>query len=259
MSALTDLFTSFANKIRSKVGGSQTYTPTQMVSAIDDVYDAGAASVPTPTSITPSNSSPVSLTANTPVNPTASGYAISSYTNRTPSTTNRSYTSLSSGTFNRIQTRTGYLYGVIPTGRCLFGCSVTPDRSTTSWQTYSFSSTAYDSSGTSVGTILDNQFAHINTSDGTIVVDRAISTAYIAGQAYLGRTSTPADVYSGIRILKNGTEISGASVYGSSSNTDPSFRRISTSFAVGDVITIQTRVSSTSVSRCRVTLNITTP
>lgn len=79
MSALTDLFTSFANKIRSKVGGSQTYTPLEMIDAIDDVYDAGAASVPTPTPITPSNSSPVALTADTPVNPTASGYAIESY------------------------------------------------------------------------------------------------------------------------------------------------------------------------------------
>lgn len=88
MSALTDLFTSYANKIRSKVGGSQTYTPLEMVDAIDDVYDAGAASVPTPTDITPSNASPVALAANTPVNPTASGYAISSYSSKTPSDTN---------------------------------------------------------------------------------------------------------------------------------------------------------------------------
>lgn len=44
-------------------------------------------SIPTPTSITPSNSSPVSLTANTPVKPTANGYAISSYSSLTPSST----------------------------------------------------------------------------------------------------------------------------------------------------------------------------
>lgn len=43
MSALTDLFTALANKIRSKTGGSATYTPPQMVNAIDDVYDAGVA------------------------------------------------------------------------------------------------------------------------------------------------------------------------------------------------------------------------
>jgi hypothetical protein len=41
MSALTDLFTALANKIRSKTGGSDTYTPPQMVNAIDDVYQAG--------------------------------------------------------------------------------------------------------------------------------------------------------------------------------------------------------------------------
>ena len=85
MSALTDLFTSMANKIRSKVGGSQTYTPLQMVSAIDDVYNAGAASVPSPSSITPSNASPVSLTADNAVKPTTSGYAIASYSSVTPS------------------------------------------------------------------------------------------------------------------------------------------------------------------------------
>ena len=95
MSALTDLFTSMANKIRSKVGGSQTYTPLQMVSAIDDVYDAGAASVPAPASITPSNASPVALTANTAVKPTAAGYAIESYSDATPS--NSSPAQLTSG------------------------------------------------------------------------------------------------------------------------------------------------------------------
>lgn len=84
MSALTDYFTSLANKIRSKVGGSQTYTPLQMVSAIDDVYDAGAASVPSPSSITPSNASPVALTAGAAVKPTTSGYAIESYSSVNP-------------------------------------------------------------------------------------------------------------------------------------------------------------------------------
>ena len=39
----------------------------------------------TPTSITPSNSNPVALTANNPVNPTSSGYAIYSYGNLEPS------------------------------------------------------------------------------------------------------------------------------------------------------------------------------
>lgn len=86
MSALTDLFTAMANKIRSKTGTQTTYTPSEMASdGIDDVYDAGVASVPTPTSITPSNASPVTLTANTAVKPTANGYAIENYTSVTPS------------------------------------------------------------------------------------------------------------------------------------------------------------------------------
>lgn len=46
------------------------------------------------TSITPSNSSPVALTANTPVNPTTAGYAIESYSSKTPSS---SPSSVSSG------------------------------------------------------------------------------------------------------------------------------------------------------------------
>lgn len=43
MSALTDLFTSLANKIRSKLGTQDTYTPEQAISAIDDVYAKGVA------------------------------------------------------------------------------------------------------------------------------------------------------------------------------------------------------------------------
>ena len=99
MSALTDLFTALANKIRSKTGTATTYTPLQMVSdGIDDVYAAGydaggggATGIP----ITPSNASPVSLTTGDSYEMLADGYAISSYTNVTPS--NSSPVSLSSG------------------------------------------------------------------------------------------------------------------------------------------------------------------
>lgn len=45
-------------------------------------------SIPTPTSITPSNISPVALTANQAVKPTSAGYAIGSYNTVTPSDTN---------------------------------------------------------------------------------------------------------------------------------------------------------------------------
>ena len=84
MSALTDLFTAMANKIRSKTGGSDTYTPAEMVSdGIDDVYDAGVAAGTTPTqtkSVT-AGTSQVTVTPDT-------GYALSSVTvDPTPSET----------------------------------------------------------------------------------------------------------------------------------------------------------------------------
>ena len=58
-------------------------TPTS-VSTDDVVHIQGSGVIvdnvpPTPTSLTPSNSSPAQMTANTPVNPTANGYAIESY------------------------------------------------------------------------------------------------------------------------------------------------------------------------------------
>lgn len=325
MSALTDLFTAMANKIRSKTGTQITYTPSEMVSdGIDDVFDAGVASVPQPTSITPSNASPVSLTANTAVKPTASGvaiaayadiqpsnsnppvlvkpadpstppyicrivtnsgyailsyssitpsnsspvslssgsfykpsasgYAISSYSSKTPSTTNRSYESLSSGTINRIQTRTGYLYGAKPTGRNLFSYTGTMSYAT-SWTKRDLEGTAYDTDTETYATLLDENFAHL--SNGEIVVDRAC-TAYVAGVAWVGRTSSGTAVYSGVRLLKNGTVISGASAYGSSSDQSPGFRRIQVSLAVNDVLQLQTRASSTTTATGRVTVNLTT-
>lgn len=75
MSALTDLFTSLATKIRSKVGGAQTYTPAQMVSAIDDVYDAGVAAGTTPT-----QTKTVTATTSAQTVTPDSGYALSSVT-----------------------------------------------------------------------------------------------------------------------------------------------------------------------------------
>lgn len=87
MSALTDLFSAMANKIRSKTGTATTYTPSEMVSdGIDDVYDAGVASATTP--ITPSNSSPASMTANTGYKPTVNGVAVETVGSATASNTN---------------------------------------------------------------------------------------------------------------------------------------------------------------------------
>lgn len=99
MSALTDIFTALANKIRSKTGTQTTYTPAQMVSdGIDDVYDAGYAAGgggSSATPITPSNSSPASMSAGTAYEPTVNGYAIESYSSVTPS--NSSPVDISSG------------------------------------------------------------------------------------------------------------------------------------------------------------------
>ena len=250
----------------------------------------------TPTDITPSNSNPVSLTANTPVKPTASGYAIASYTNIfpsnitpkslkgkgiyridqgsamsiegyaisdyetiTPSTTNRSYNQSSVNTFKKIDTRTGYIYGAIPTGRNLFSYTAQPNRDSTSWYTVAFSSassTVYDADGTSNTVMLDENFAHF-ADGGEIVVDRAC-TIYIAGCAWYGRTSSGTAVYSGLRVLKNGSVISGTSITGASGSTSPSFRRIEVDVAVGDVLKIQTKVSSTSSANSKITVNICT-
>ena len=93
MSALTDLFTSMANKIRSKTGTATTYTPAQMVSdGIDDVYaagyDAGGGGGGGGIPITPSNASPVSLTTGESYQASADGYAIESYSSITPSNSN---------------------------------------------------------------------------------------------------------------------------------------------------------------------------
>lgn len=116
MSALTDLFQSMANKIRSKTGTATTYTPPQMVSdGIDDVFDAGVASATTP--ITPSNSSPVAMAANTGYKPTTGGYAIESYNSIQPSNIPRD---VASGDIVKISTysakiiRDTYLYDLTP-------------------------------------------------------------------------------------------------------------------------------------------------
>lgn len=119
MSALTDLFAAMANKIRSKTGTATTYTPSEMVSdGIDDVYDAGVASATTP--ITPSNSSPASMTANTGYKPTANGYAIASYDSITPSSAPES---VASGDIVKIG-GSGVIVDAIPTPT-----SITPSNS----------------------------------------------------------------------------------------------------------------------------------
>lgn len=81
MSALTDIFTSLANKIRSRLGTTTTYTPAQAIAAIDDVYEKGKSEGATPTQ-TKTVTAGTSATTVTP----DTGYALSSVTvNPTPS------------------------------------------------------------------------------------------------------------------------------------------------------------------------------
>lgn len=121
----------------------------------------------------------------------------------------------------------------------------------TSWTQYSMASTVSDISGSSIANALEPSFGHLD--NGGIVVDRAISKAYISGQAVYMRNAAGTMIYTGLRVLKNGTVITGASVMGSSSvGAAPSFRRIETSFAVGDVITIEYKFSSQTGTSCNI-------
>lgn len=121
MSALTDLFSAMATKIRSKTGTQTTYTPPEMVSdGIDDVYAAGVAAGGTSTPITPSNSSPASMTSGTKYTPSTNGYAIASYDSVTPSSTPES---VASGDIVKIG-GSGVIVDAIPTPT-----SITPSNS----------------------------------------------------------------------------------------------------------------------------------
>lgn len=73
-----------------------TPSSTAVSVAANDIVKIGGSgvivdSVPTPTSITPSNTTPVALTADAPVTPTTAGYAIESYNTKTPSNATPAY------------------------------------------------------------------------------------------------------------------------------------------------------------------------
>ena len=70
--------------------GTKSITANGTYTASSDVYDGYSSvsvTVPTPPSITPSNSSPAALTSGSAVTPSANGYAIESYSSVTPSST----------------------------------------------------------------------------------------------------------------------------------------------------------------------------
>ena len=83
MATLTQVFTSLADKIRSKLGTTTKYTPAQAISAIDDVYEKGVSEGTTPTQ----EKTVTAGTSASTVTPD-SGYALSKVTvNPTPSQT----------------------------------------------------------------------------------------------------------------------------------------------------------------------------
>ena len=101
----------FLSRIKKALNlGTKSITENGTYNASTDGYD-GYSSVEvnvaggTATPITPSNSSPAAMTANTPVNPTANGYAIESYTEVVPS--NASPATLSNGSIYKIKTNGG--------------------------------------------------------------------------------------------------------------------------------------------------------
>lgn len=237
MSALTDLFTDLANKIRSKTGTSTTYTPLEMVSdGIDDVYDAGYAAGGgggvTPTSITPSNSSPASMTAGNAYEPTANGYAISSYSSITPSSS--SPVSLSSGSIYK-PSSSGYAIasysGITPlAGGSYFSSGMKkmsssgyayPNRATPTYVTGTDSATASSSSqpGTiytyAPGTdgiylIVVSAMTNTSNSDGYFEIDTNIAEGVKVYIPTHGTGSSVNSVKSAYRVVNsNGiTEIS---------------------------------------------------
>lgn len=90
------------------------------------------------TPITPSNSSPAQMTANTPVNPTANGYAIESYDSVTPSSTP---TSVSANDIVKIG-GSGVIVDSIPTPTSLTPSNTTP-ATITSGNSYTATANGY--------------------------------------------------------------------------------------------------------------------
>ena len=69
MSSLSDYFTSLANKMRSKTGKVATMTPTEMITEVDAVYQAGVNSIQTQTKTAPAVPDGLSVANNTIISP----------------------------------------------------------------------------------------------------------------------------------------------------------------------------------------------
>ena len=69
MSTLSDYFASLANKIRSKTGKATTMTPTEMITEVDVVYQAGVDSIQTQAKTAPAVPSGLSVSNATVITP----------------------------------------------------------------------------------------------------------------------------------------------------------------------------------------------
>lgn len=182
-----------------------------------------------PTSITPSNSSPVFLATDGIYKTSSSGYAISSYATKTPSDTSPASVSISSP----IQpTSAGYLYKSQHvsqiTASMMGGCQAS---TTYTKMTLAASNNAfYDKN-------------YFSLSSGELTVKRAFS-GYLYAYASSGRNSSGTTIYGYCQVRKNGTSVLAV-------NTDSSQGEVSSnmsiSLAVGDKISVYSRISTGSV------------
>ena len=114
-----------------------------------------------------------------------------------------------------------------------------------------------DPTATSPRYTLNESFCHTD-SNNDIVFDKAISKVYVSGQTNATRNPSGTAVYSGLRVKKNGTIITGANVTGNSSDTAPTFTRIETSVTVGDVISVEVLRTASSGFAIPIFVNLVT-
>lgn len=212
----------------------QTITPTY---GIEDTVQSGAIirfgdsgvitkEIPTPLDLTPSNSSPATITSGGLYSATAGGKAVSTITDRTPSDSSPAQIYASSIVK---PSEAGYLYKSQHVSQVVASVTGSCAGSTTY--------TKYNIGATDSIFFDTNYFT---ASNGTLTVKRAFS-GYLYLYAFAGRNSSGTTIYAYIQVRKNGTSY--ASVNGTSSSSNKS-TNTTISLAVGDTIDLYTRVSS---------------
>ena len=167
----------FLSRIKKALNlGTKSITENGTYNASTDGYD-GYSSVEvnvaggTATPITPSNSSPAQMTANSPVIPTANGYAIESYSNLTPS--DSSSATITSGNMYKAMANgkaVENVYGVSPSTNSQYMYSMTEGKiyKTNGRDGYAIAQSAYSSVTPSDSNppLLTNRLFYSPLSDG---------------------------------------------------------------------------------------------